>query len=265
MTHAPEVVGHLCVLAAAKLGSSPDEYEDAVAVAPGEAADGPIPAGVSRLRVTVADGATESMLAGRWAGLLARCAADGAPAPLQVAALTAADRWPQLRADYVAERDERGDPLRWYEEPGIEHGAHATLLVADFERLGDPEGGWAAEAIGDCCLFQVRDDELVHAFPLTASSEFDNQPQLVGSNAPDADRLAQQTRRDGGSWRSGDVFYLCTDALAAWFLAEHDSGGRPWAVWADLDADTFARWSLAERSRHAVKDDDLTVIRLRVH
>src|SRR5260370_36802761 len=73
----------------------------------------------------------------------------------------AARRWHQEAAEYINEREQRGLPIQWYEEPGLAKGAYATLLVVEFSdgRRGYPPR-WKAAGIGDSCLFQVRGESL---------------------------------------------------------------------------------------------------------
>ena len=121
-------------------------------------------------------------------------------------------------------------------------------------------------AIGDSCLFQVRGDELLLAFPLTASTAFDTRPALLSSDAASNARLQERVATATGSWRSADRFYLMTDALAAWFLREHEAGGRPWHHLEVLTQDmTFATWVDSLRQSGALRNDDVTLLRLVVH
>jgi hypothetical protein len=57
--------------------------------------------------------------------------------------------------------------------------------------------------------------------------------------------------------------YLMTDALAAWFLRANEQGAQPWQ---ELDAfrapDAFAAWLTEKRAAHAMRNDDVTLIRL---
>ena len=59
-----------------------------------------------------------------------------------------------------------------------------------------------------------------------------------------------------------------TDALACWFLARYEEGGQPWAV---LEAggglagqEGFAGWVANERLQHRMRNDDVTMLRLRL-
>src|SRR5207248_11270118 len=123
----------------------------------------------------------------------------------------------------------------------LDRGAFATLLGLRLRtRAEDPAAGqWAAIALGDSCLFQIRDDRLLYVFPVTSAAEFDNSPVLVPSRPDDFDRVTARAERATGDWQSGDCFYLATDALAAWFLEASESGDKPWRVLADIDTEAI--------------------------
>ena len=251
--------GHFCVLSAPKLGSSANEYEDAAAAFP---QSGELLPGTSFLRIAVSDGATESMLAAQWARLLVNSSAHNSSESLAGCVEIAIDMWPGVHDDYIAERNDRLMPIRWYEEPGLERGAFATLLIANFSSDGQKGGTWKAEAVGDSNLFHVRDDTLLAAFPCTSSKDFNTSPALIQSKNINMEILREHSHHSLGGWESGDSFYLTTDALAAWFLARVESGGRPWETWRDLDEETFSIWSETERTDRLLKNDDLTLARL---
>jgi hypothetical protein len=71
-----------------------------------------------------------------------------------------------------------------------------------------------------------------------------------------------------GDWRAEDAFYLATDALSAWFLADNEAGRRPWETLRDLgtaDAPlSFADWVRMLRSRGVMRNDDVTLVRLTI-
>ena len=87
------------------------------------------------------------------------------------------------------------------------------------------------------------------AFPFTESAQFDTSPALVHTGLRNRRLLDKHCRRAAGSYRSGDTVFLCTDALAAWFLAQAERGAEPWTTWRRLaDAEAFREWTAAERS-----------------
>lgn len=239
-----------------RAGSTTAQYEDAFY--PGH--DGPRHA--RRLRFAMADGASESMLAGLWAGLLVRtwCKARRRRLPEILEVARAA--WDVELAAYLEDRGRNDRPIQWFEEPGLERGAFATLVGLAFSTdhvhsvRQNQTGRWEATAIGDSCLFQVREGELLSAFPLKSSDQFDSTPKLVPSRH--VDRVGVE--HDTGDWKRGDTFFLLTDAIAAWFLREHEAGGAPWESLANADAEWVAR----RRADRTLRNDDVTVMRIDV-
>jgi hypothetical protein len=271
---------------APKSGNTEAEYEDAYRVVPvrAEASDTPpgpaggastrrseeggspprpeeggsrLCSGKGGVRVVVADGASESLLAGRWAGLLtdvfagAPDAAYDVPERFAATAAEAAAAWPGVVGAYLAEREERGSPLRWYEQPGLARGAFATLLAVAVD-----DAGWRAAAVGDTCLFHVRDGVLLTAFPLDDPEDFGTAPPLLGSRDLDTALVADRVRLASGELGPGDVLYACTDALAAWVLAADPP------PWEKLDEPGFAAWLDAERTAERMTNDDVTLVRV---
>lgn len=265
---------------APKDGSSDEEYEDAWLVVPGVAdeMDG------DWVGVAVADGATESFLARQWASLLVGEFAIASAALLNRKSfadmtLALAARWPDLVASYVAKREGEGRPVAWYERPGLAKGAFATLLALQMDFRTAPRadshdqagsvdppgvGHWSSAALGDTCLFQVRDEHLESAFPVTASGEFNTSPPLLGTTNLDAQLITDRVRLARGIIAEGDDFYLCTDALAAWFLAGVERGDRPWEILRDLDEMTFPDWLCRARGSGEIRNDDVTLIHIDV-
>jgi hypothetical protein len=182
-------------------GHAADECQDAAAADP------------DRGRFAVADGATESAFAGPWAQLLVDGfvttdgALDGLPWLPEARRRWAAAVRPTLEAPAVP----------WYLDAGLRQGAFATFLglVVD-------DAGWEALAVGDSCLFQVRRESLVEAFPLGCAGDFGSTPWLLGARAEG--HHAVRRRGDG---QPGDRLWLMTDALAQWFWPRsRPAGGR---------------------------------------
>lgn len=157
-------------------------------------------------------------------------------------------------------------PLPWYAEEKLRSGAFSTLLALSLrERRHDRQITWSALAVGDTCLFIVRDRELITSFPVHASEAFDNSPLLISSIPARNRALDAALHRDSGLAQDGDRFYLATDALASWFLARHEEDAEPWNVLDDLVTDDaqgrFAEWIETERREHRIRNDDVTLLR----
>jgi hypothetical protein len=253
-----------------KRGCSLEEYEDASWVGPDGDSNGEIHR--RSLTVAIADGASESLLAGRWARRLVAVFGTVKGATRTRSGFAAAYReathgWDETVLKYTEEREERGAPIQWYEEPGLAKGAYATVVAAEFNdgRQGQPSM-WKAVGLGDSCLFQVRDESLYASFPISDAAAFSYQPPLLASRGAEDDALRRHINLKAHDWERGDSFYLATDALAAWFLRTNEAGGRPWEPLRDLDTVDaeldFAGWVDEKRDLGEMHNDDTTLVRI---
>jgi hypothetical protein len=224
-------------------GHHPADCQDACAFAP------------SRGRAAVADGAAESAYSGLWARLLVEefVGGEGEPAAWPGWIAPAQARWAE-----AVRRAPGAEPLPWYLEDRFNQGAFSTFLGLV---LDGPT--WRAQAVGDTCLFLVRDDELRVAFPLEEASQFGNTPWLIGSRTSPGEVPQRWGLSRQGDCRPGDRLWLMTDALARWFLGEREAGRRPWR---ELDLlfhepdDRFADWVGQLRGRRQLRNDDTTLL-----
>ena len=133
------------IFRAPRRSDAPDEYEDAAFPEESGALGFPV-------RVAVADGATLSSFSGQWARTLVGAWGDGTLGEDLTALPALAARW---RAEVGALS------LPWFAAEKARSGAHAALLGLHVEE----GGGFLAMSAGDCCLFQIRADALLAAFP----------------------------------------------------------------------------------------------------
>lgn len=244
-----------------RAGNDAAEYEDAFA----PQKDGRHSA--RRLRFAVADGASESMLSGRWADVLARtwCKSERRTTTEMLEAAMA--EFEEVLAAYLDERGRQDRPVQWFEQPGLDRGAFSTFLGVQFSTRRTNAGGWMAWSLGDSCLFQIREDELVASFPLKSASDFGSTPKLMPSRADDVERVVSHIEEREGEWRSGDMFVLATDALAAWFLSETEAGRAPWLQlqgFSSRGQAAFAQWVSGLRTEKRLRNDDVTMVRIEV-
>lgn len=235
-------------LHAPKDGNTENEYEDAYAPAGGPERAGP------EFTVALSDGASSAVFARQWARLLVDEFASKPWADQHV--------WEQIAVLGRAWKEQvASDALPWYAQEKLSHGSHASLLVV---RWDVPRQTWSARALGDTCLFVVRQNRLIHAFPLARSAHFNNTPVLVSTeiatrhNVHPTPFLAHQA-----SFEANDRFLLMTDALASWFLQEFEARRRPWE---NLPASQAAlpAWLQAHRADGRLKNDDVTLVEVRV-
>ncbi len=242
-----------------KHGSPESEYEDAFFP------DGVFQRDLSEFRCAVADGASESAFSGKWARLLVRWYCR------RRVTLESLQRWWRRFATRL--------PAPWYLEAKVRRGAHAAFVGLSLHdgQPSEPFGGsWEVEAVGDSCLFHVRGNELLTVVPISKSNEFDNSPHLVSTDTSAAfGSGAPRPTVFSGEWRPRDSFYLLTDALAQWTLAEHEAGRSPWEMFRGLrhaddpvgndEGHRCFQAVVAElREKGELHNDDTTLLRVEV-
>lgn len=215
-------------------------------------------------RFAVADGATESIFAGRWARNLVQAVGEN-----RLSALGLSEEISCLRREWREWLTEV--PLPWYAEGKAWQGTYAALVLFEIGSDGpeqEPNRHWCTAAIGDSCFFHVRGDEIKVRFPLETSEVFNNHPFLLGSLPGDEQALNERLVHCHGTWVNGDVFYLMTDALACWFLRQIEAGNKPLEELQEFassnDSGRFPAWIESLRDEGRIRNDDCTLLRISV-
>jgi hypothetical protein len=214
----------------------------------------------------IADGVSSSLFSASWARILTRAVVDEPPYIDDPPSLP--EWFNEHRAAWSEPIDEGS--LSWHQKPKFKLGAHATLLwvemyVADPKATGVPDATQVyAYAIGDTCLFHVRDDKVIRAFPLTESRAFSNDPQVIGSIDRQQDQLLKFEKLESYC-QPGDLLVLCTDAVAAWGLAQMENGSPPkWRSYWNRSEEQWREEVVALREKQEMRADDATLLLLRV-
>ncbi len=240
-----------------KAGTSERDYEDAAYPAwPHDSRNG-------KFRCAIADGATESSFAREWARRLVRHFGVGT-----LTFPTFHEVIPKLQERWQRQVARR--PLPWFAEEAASRGAFAAFLGMSMRRTCNENNPmeWCAIALGDACLFLVREDRLHKAFPLDSSGAFNSRPYLLSTQRNRWPSEYAAMRKARGTWHLDDDFYLTTDALAQWFLTEYEAGRKPWSVLRDLDTDgeprSFREIIDSLRLEKKIRNDDTTLVRVNV-
>ena len=246
----------------AKAGNQPSENEDACR------ASIPEPGGSSAwtARLAIADGATEAAFSREWARLLVDRFVDGAPLDVDRLSGETFTHWLEpCREQWNRDALRRNIP--WHGRAKVKQGAMATFCGINIRSTAD--GGslaWQALAIGDCCLFIVREGRLHTAFPVDDPAQFGNTPSLLGSNAANSVWTGQMQRKTG-ECRRGDLVVLATDAVACWVLAQERRRDDPWSTLRELcreRPDHREGWVVDRRADGAMRNDDATLLMVRI-
>ena len=220
-------------------------------------------------RIAVSDGATETSFSREWASMLVDYYTGGA------------DSRPRLMRDIAHPRQTWTDcvtkrPLPWYAEQKRQMGAFATLLglritvgrratsQTSHHRTGHV--WWRGTAIGDTCLFVIRNDQLRRAWPVADSTRFGCRPSLLRSTQHLDGSSEPIVFETSGSLMLGDLCFLLTDAVAHWFLLDFENGGKPWNCLGEAlgSDDGFAGLMATLRDTGEMRNDDATAVGITV-
>ena len=241
----------------AKEGNRRNEYEDACAYTPCTLRVGAF--ALNTARIALSDGASESAFARDWAQILTKAFVDR-PLDLSGISQTGLESW-LSPGQQEWDRKVPWDRIPWHGEAKARAGALATLLGLTIEQDGPRRLSWRAMAVGDCCLFVVREDNLLLSFPLEDAAQFNNTPTLICSNSDNNRILRDQVRQSRGECAPGDLFVLASDALACWVLERNAAGEKPWDTLMGVASHAqWDEWVHMQRQEHAIKNDDTTLI-----
>jgi hypothetical protein len=238
---------HRRAMWAQKMGNSPDQWEDAFAVAGGGGA------------AAVADGASTGIYCRAWADQLSEGFVSERPDARDPGLL---NKWVgELRTEWRSAI--RYDTLNWSKKAKVDSvGAAATLLGLEVG-AADADGNrpWRAFAVGDACLFWLRDGRLLATFPVVAADQFGSAPLLIRSN-PGFRTVALAAR---GTCQPADRFVLATDAVAVRLFKSAALGPGPeWSRFETIDQDAWRDELDTLRRANDMVNDDCTLIVLRV-
>jgi len=254
----------LVIFSTPKDGYSPADWEDGAGGGSFGRGRGGDPACA---RFAVADGATETYDSGRWANQLIASfispeQANGAGRPdLERDAMSAwfktmQDQW---HVDTPATSD-------YIEQLKIRQGTLATFVGGQLTGLDSGKPAWHAAALGDAVLFHVRDGRLMTHLPALRSSDFDSTPEGISTLPGRLNRMSGQLTFQRGSLAPGDMIFVATDAFAKWMITRTER--RDETLWPTLGSmphpAVFTRLVNAERRTKALKDDDVTLMRIRL-
>lgn len=229
-----------------KKGNSIEEYEDAAY--PVESFEVEVP----EFKCAVADGATETSFAGFWAALLCEGFAEG----------YAMKELRQTWNDAVRQKE-----LPWYAEEKLEKGAYAALVGLHLKKPRGKKNPYVVEATGDCCILHVRENQVLSAFPISKSEDFNNSPALICSHEFASVDAQMQKHTTKGEWKDGDTFFLLSDALACWALKRQEELQDLANVLQNVETQedlnrlvNEERQLILEDGRPSMKNDDVTLL-----
>lgn len=211
------------------------------------------------MRFGISDGATESSFSREWSDLLVSGFKDGTTDEEGLCKLieNSAASWKAKTSSY---------DLPWYAEAKLNDGAFATLIGVEIDL---DNCNYEALAIGDCCLFHIRNKQLHKAFPIIDFRSFGNNPNLIATNPVYRQNIFEKVERAEADLIPNDLLVLCSDAIAAWILqGGNDAARRCYTVYRMIDVKhstaDFETWINQLRGRCEMKNDDVSAITIMI-
>jgi hypothetical protein len=238
----------------AKDSESPKYYEDAFCL---DAEQGV---------AAIADGVSAGIFSGQWARILTQTTVAEPP---NLEDITGFQAWlARQRAAWAAPIDV--SRLAWHQRPKMIDGAMSTLLWLILSpndgQSNAPPDSYRLEsfAIGDCCLFHIRQGQWLRSFPLQTAAEFNLTPGMIGSIDQKRDHLLE-FHAITDLCLPGDLLVLCTDALAQWALGQCGAGSPVnWELYWEMPFEAWQEEIAALRRDNQIRYDDTTLLLLRV-
>lgn len=209
------------------------------------------------VRAAVADGATATAFSGQWAELLVRAYCNKPFADwedLAARSQVAANEW--ASTVYAQDRP-------WYALMRAQSGGAAA--IAGIEIIVK-ERKWSAIALGDSCVFQIRNERVYLAIPPYGPDDFGNNPRLIFTDAEKNVGLASAYESKSGTFLPGDRFVLATDAAAEAVLRADlgKAGLREWIRTLTKSEKRAQRFIESLRNSRGIRDDDVAVVTIEV-
>ena len=215
-------------------------------------------------RFAVADGATESYGARKWARYLATSWVSSTSRGADDAAyLTGLARV----AEHFRSKQPKGE-VPWYVTAKAEQGSFAAVLGVAFLSLESGYGYWEAVSVGDCCLVHLRADGSKTSFPLEDPDQFGSHPSEIGSAIHSHETLLPFVRRSASTLLPDDILLLMTDAIAQWYLRYCFPDASAAAEFQSALTDgreAVAQLIERERLLGRLRNDDVAVLRIRAN
>jgi hypothetical protein len=212
------------------------------------------------LKIFVADGATESSFSKEWAKLLV----DNFKEKKGFSKKTIISYLPQIRNKWKEQVNKK--PLPWYAEMKLQEGAFSTILGL---WINYKKSFFNCFAIGDCCIFHLREGSIITSFPIENEIEFSSNPFLVSTKKDDDDILSNHFRElKRQKIIKGDYLFVMSDALACWFMNKTNENDKPWNILIGFTEDSsdnkFEEWLKIKREEKEIKNDDTTLLTIEI-
>ena len=230
-----------------KLGNSESDYEDSFSY------------DLERMKFAIADGVSNSIFSDIWAKSLTDTFVKSG---MDLYSGSAGSIMHSLVKDSrkVWYSSVQWAKLPWFTRNKAVKGSHSTLLLCHLKPRDSESLHIRAIAVGDSCLFKMRNNEIVYSFPLSDPSEFDISPDLVwsGNGHPfpaDSPSKEPVCRTMDGIISPNDTLVFATDAISVLLLRDQSPG----KLLEDIVEKKASRKLVDAIDQGRIRNDDITV------
>ena len=122
------------------------------------------------------------------------------------------------------------------------------------------ESKWESFSIGDSCVFQIRNGDIICQNPPLSHDDFGFFPEQIATLSPTSENWSPIITN--AEFQNGDIFILATDAVSAWLVTSHDNYDTKHKVHDTLSISSnkdFKDFIARERKLQRMDDDDVTL------
>lgn len=216
----------------------------------------------NKVRIALADGATEGIYSGIWAEkIVQKYMETGA---YLVNRNNLEDLQEQFLNHAYQSIEESPDTRQWFLYEKLERGTGATLIGLEFSNLKTVD----ILSIGDSCVFwkQDNDSEQIEMFPELSVQDFGNSPGSICHLSQTWNNLHQYIQQKSLKYSNQLQALICSDAFACWLVKELESNP---SIWDDLfkfqeEQSKFQEWISELRDNHQIRNDDVAVVTINI-
>ncbi|WP_254568716.1 protein phosphatase 2C domain-containing protein [Oscillatoria sp. HE19RPO] len=209
-----------------------------------------------RLRVAVADGATESLFSDIWAELIVNSYIEKGAELFNIGSLQSLTQaFLHTASKLILQMPET---RHWFMYEKLERGSHATFVAAEFYNPETME----VLAVGDSCIFWRNEENgNVEMLPELSAEDFGVFPASICSLQKTWQNLESKIVKQEVNLQNGFQVILCTDALACWLVKELKKDLFIWEKLFKLsDSISFTNFIESLRSQKEIRNDDVTLV-----
>lgn len=211
-----------------------------------------------KLRIALADGATESIYSGVWAEKIVKKYLSTGGDLLNRENLE--DLQGQFLTHAYQSIEESPETRQWFLYEKLERGTGATLIALEFSNSRTID----ILSVGDSCVFwkQNNDSGKIEMFPQLSVQDFGNSPSSICHLSQTWKKLNQSMKQKSFSYTNQLQALICSDAFACWLIRELENNP---SIWDDLfkfqeEQSNFQEFIRDLRNQKKIRNDDVSVV-----